>query len=64
MVGILNLEGLILDVVGNVEGEDASFDGSQLRSYLNKKGEFFYDWSLGRYVYIFFLSAIFNYIFL
>ena len=59
MVGILNLEGLILDVVGNVEGEDASFDGSQLRSYLNKKGEFFYDWSLGRYVYIFFLSAIF-----
>ena len=59
MVGILNLEGLILDVVGNVEGEDASFDGWQLRSYLNKKGEFFYDWRLGRYVYIFFLSAIF-----
>ena len=59
MVLIMNLEGLVLDVVGDVEGENAAFEGSQLRSYLNKRGEFKYDWSLGRYVYVFFLSSIF-----
>lgn len=59
MIGILNMEGLIFDSVGVAEGENATYQGIELKSYLNRKGEFYYDWSCGRYVYIFFLSTIF-----
>jgi len=59
MFGILNYEGLIMDLIGTVEGEEASIGDAEIKSYLNKKGEFYYDWRVGRYVYMFFLSAIF-----
>ena len=49
----------MLDVIGSVDGTDASYSGTNLTSYLNKHDEFSYDWDVGRYVYIFFLSAIF-----
>jgi len=49
----------MLDVIGRMDGTDASYSGTNLTSYLNKYDEFSYDWGVGRYVYIFLLSAIF-----
>lgn len=59
LVAILNFEGLLYDIIGNVDGENAEIDGTSITSLLNKEKEFLYDWGSGKYVYVTFLSAIF-----
>jgi hypothetical protein len=66
LFGILNYDGFVYDVIGNLDEfteserpKQVSVGGTTIVSLLNKRDEFPYDWGFGPYVYIVFLSAVF-----
>jgi hypothetical protein len=69
LICILNFSGMYYDIVGSVTEPEADLDevkdkdvkivGEKLDHLLTKDREFEYDWGVGQYVYIIFLSTVF-----
>eukprot|EP00934_Nitzschia_sp_Nitz4_P008428 Nitzschia sp. Nitz4//scaffold374_size14026//8812//11579//NITZ4_008960-RA/size14026-augustus-gene-0.12-mRNA-1//-1//CDS//3329549626//8418//frame0 len=68
LVVIFNYSGLIYDIVGVVETDEAMdksaikhsvIQGTKLKKLLTPEDEIYYDWGVGKYIYVVFLSLLF-----